>query len=265
MKILINTLLVFYSVFSISLAHGQGQDSAAAVGAATGGSAPGGIFIRTRAPSLQPVKNLRYDSATKTVVTDDWRYPLPVSSVEANEIFTVVAKQDFLAADVSTRGDLALFGLPAGSKVANRMLIADLILGDIGKGFGYFAPIYKTAGDYKPKQYNVLSKQQFVVFFIFTSNAWKIEGSSLLSQPAKLEAVGAPTIRQPDGTRRFDFDAIKRNIQEDAIAANTKHIVENEEFYRRERAVRDLQSYADLAQLARELRQQGVDIAGLIK
>ncbi|SHN31487.1 hypothetical protein [Rhizobacter sp. OV335] len=86
----------------------------------------------------------------------------------------------------------------------------------------------------------------------------------LASQPSRLEAIGVPTIRQPDGTRRFDFEALKRNIQDDAIAENSKHITANEAYYRRERAVRDMQSFSDIAQLARELRQQSVDVAGLM-
>jgi hypothetical protein len=241
------------------------QDTGAAVGAATGGAAPGGIFLRTRAPSLAPVRNLRYDAAAKAISTDDWVYPLPVSPSEADEIFRLVAKQDFLAADVSTRGDAALFGLSREGKIANRMLIADLLLGDIAKGYGYFAPIYRTAQDYKPKQYNPTGRQQFAVFFVFASEAWRVDGKTLVSQPNKLEAIGVPTIRQPDGTRRFDFEALKRNIQDDAIAENTRHITANEAYYRRERAVRDMQSFADVAQLARELRQQSIDIAGLLK
>lgn len=263
-SILLNCL-VFATLLTAGWVHAQGQSTAESVGAATGGAAPGGIFIRTRAPSLPAIKNVRYDVDLKAIVTDDWSYPLPVSSAEARDIFSVVAKQDFLAADVSTRGELAVFGLPPDSKVASRMLIADLLLGDIGKGIGYFAPIYKTAADYKPKQYNVLTRRPFVVFFVFTSNTWLVDGKTLVSQPAKLESVGAPTQRQADGTRRFDFDAMKRNAQDDDIAANSKHIMENEAYYRRERAVRDVQSYADLAQLARELRQQGVAVAALIK
>ena len=134
------------------------QDTAAAVGAATGGAAPGGIFLRTRTPSLAPVKNLRYDATAKSISTDEWVYPLPVSPPAVAEIFRLVAKQDFLAADVSTTGDAALFGLSLDGKVANRMLIADLLLGDIAKGYGYFAPIYRTAQDYKPKQYNPIGR-----------------------------------------------------------------------------------------------------------
>jgi hypothetical protein len=145
------------------------------------------------------------------------------------------------------------------------MLIADLLLGDIAKGYGYFAPIYRTAQDYKPKQYNPTGRQQFAVFFVFASEAWKIDGKTLVSQASKLEALGVPTIRQPDGTRRFDFELLRQNVQDEAIAENTKHIASNEAYYRRERAVRDMQAFSDLAQLARELRQQSVDIAGLIK
>ena len=72
------------------------QDTAAAVGAATGGAAPGGIFLRTRTPSLAPVKNLRYDATAKSISTDEWVYPLPVSPPAVAEIFRLVAKQDSL-------------------------------------------------------------------------------------------------------------------------------------------------------------------------
>ncbi len=86
-----------------------------------------------------------------------------------------------------------------------------------------------------------------------------------MSRPSGLEALSVPTIRQPDGTRRFDFESLKKNVQDEAIAENTRHIMANEAYYRRERAVRDLQTYADVAQLARELRQQSVDIARFIR
>jgi len=242
----------------------QDGGTAGAVAAATGGSAPGGIFLRTRSPTLPLLKNLRFDPLARAVSTDDWTYILPVSSAKAAEIMKVVANQDFLAADVSTVGDAALFGLPRNGEVADRMLIADLILGDIAKGYGYFAPIYKTAEGYKPRQYNPTGRQQFAVFFVFASQGWQVDGGRLVSKVEKLEVVQTPTIRQPDGTRRFDFDALKRNIQDDAIAENAKHILAHEDYYRRERAVRDMQSFADVAQLARELRQQSVNVATLI-
>jgi len=243
----------------------QDGGTAGSVGAATGGSAPGGIFLQTRAPTLSPVKNLRYDSAARSVVTDDWTYVLPVSPSRAAEILRVIAKQDFLAADVSTVGDAALFGLQREGEVANRMLIADLLLGDIAKGYGYFAPIYKTAEGYKPRQYNPIGRQQFAVFFVFVSQSWQIDAGRLTSKSGKLEVVQTPTIRQADGTRRFDFDALKKNVVDDAIAENARHILAHEDYYRRERAIRDMQAFADVAQLARELRQQSIDIGGLVK
>jgi len=245
-------------------AFAQDGGTAGAVGAATGGSAPGGIFLQTRAPVLSPVKNLRYDSAARAIVTDDWTYVLPVPPARAAEIMKVIAKQDFLAADVSTVGDAALFGLTRNSEVANRMLIADLLLGDIAKGYGYFAPIYKTAEGYKPRQYNPIGRQQFAVFFVFVSQSWQIDAGRLTSKAGKLEVIQTPTIRQADGTRRFDFDALKKSVVDDAIAENARHILAHEDYYRRERAVRDMQSFADVAQLARELRQQSVDISGLV-
>jgi hypothetical protein len=201
----------------------------------------------------------------KAITSDDWVYPLPITASEAIEIFELVAKQDFLAADISTRGDAALFGLSRDGKVANRMLIADLLLGDIAKGYGYFAPIYRIAQDYKPKQYNPTGRQQFAVFFVFASESWRVDGKTLVSLPSKLESIGIPTIRQPDGTRRFDYESLKRDVKDEAITENSKHITTNEAYYRRERAIRDMQFYSDVAQLARDLRQQSIDIASLIK
>lgn len=251
---------------AVALGHGlaTAQGTAAGVGAATGGAAPGGVFVQTRATTLPPARNPRYEAAAHAIVTDDWTYRLPVSLPEAKEIFAVISKQDFLAADVTPRGEAFFFGLPRDSKVAARMLVTDLLLGDIAKGIGYFAPLYRTALDYKPRQHNVISAQQFAVIFVFTSDTWRIDGIALVSVPRKLEVLSVPTIRQPDGRRRFDFDAMKRNIEDSAIAENARHIVANEDYYRRERAVRDVQAYSDVAQLARELRQQSVAIGSLL-
>lgn len=178
--------------------------------------------------------------------------------------FDLAAKQDFLAVDITTRSDAQLFGLSRDGKVAKQMLVTDLLLGDIAKGYGYFAPLYKTAGDFKPQRYNLLSRQQFAVIFVFTSAAWRIDGSRLLSEPAKLEVLSVPTLAQRDGTRRFDLDAMKREVRDDSITENARHIMENEAYYRQERAVRDRhQAYADIAQLARELLKQNADFAGL--
>lgn len=241
------------------------QSVVAEVAAATKNSPPGGIFIRTKAPTLGLASNVYFDKASKAIISDAWRYSLPVSVEEAGEVLNVIARQNFLAADVSTKGEARVFGLAQTGRVANRMLVADLLLGDIGKGFGYFAPLYRTANDYQPRQYNPIGPQRFAVFFVFNSAAWRIENGVLISEPAKLEGVGAPFVARPDGTRTFDFSAMERKVQDAAITENINHIVTNESYYRRERVVRDMQAYADLAQLAVELKHQSIDITSLIK
>jgi hypothetical protein len=265
-------LLAVVAMFVADDLHAQGTtgtgsapsgDTAGSVSGATGGAAPGGVFIRTRAPSLGPARNVHFDAATNSIKSDQWTFPLQVSIAEVKEIFDLAAKQDFLAVDITTRSDAQLFGLSRDGKVAKQMLVTDLLLGDIAKGYGYFAPLYKTAGDFKPQRYNLLSRQQFAVIFVFMSAGWRIDGSRLLSESAKLEVLGVPTLAQRDGTRRFDLDAMKREVRDASITENARHIMENEAYYRQERVVRDMQAYADIAQLARELLKQNVDLAGL--
>lgn len=265
-KQLIKLTVSCFTAMVMALAAGKtlAQSVVAEVAAATKGPV-GGIFIRTRAPTLGPVSNVRFDPVSKAIVSDGWRYSLPVSTEEASEVFKVISSQNFLAADVSTKGEARIFGLAQTGRVANRMLVADLLLGDIAKGFGYFAPLYRTANGYQPRQYNPIGFQRFAVFFVFNSAAWRIENGQLISEPAKLEGVGAPFVAKPDGTRSFDFAAIDRKVQDAAITDNINHMVANESYYRRERVVRDMQAYADLAQLAIEMKSQSIDIGSLIK
>ena len=138
-----------------------------------------------------------------------------------------------------------------------------MILGDIGKGWGYFAPLYQTANNYEPKIWEP-SARAFSVFFYFQVASFGVENKLLIAKPAALAGFSMPTVRQRDGNRLFDMPAVAKGVKDEAIEANTQHIMQNEIYYRREPAVRDVQAYAELLQIARDALSVGVKLDGII-
>lgn len=265
-----------YSLFSLAVGFSLAIFTAASaqtpntsnmvseVSGATKGVAPGGIFVSTsKQPLLASFNNLRFDAEKRQLRTDDWTYPVNVSQGEVQMIFKLAKQQNFLAADVNTKGDTNLFGIPEDSRIAKRLVIADMILGDIGKGWGYFAPLYQTANNYQPKIWEP-SARGFSVFFYFQVAQFNIENKILMAKPAALAGFSIPTIRQRGGTRLFDMPAVGKGIKDEAIEANTQHIMQNESYYRREPAVRDVQIYAELLQIARDAMSAGVKLDEII-
>jgi hypothetical protein len=223
------------------------------------GGGNGGIELGSNGPQSISVANFHYDLATNTFNAGDWRYHPSISVSETYDLFQAVGANDVITVDVSPLGNATASGLPRSSKVTKRMIVADLLLGDITKGFGYITPLYRLANDYVPLPYETRAgSQRFVEYYVFTPARFVVTNGVLTSPGRTVKGVSAPVVVHSDGTRSVDTAAAAAGTENPAIKRNMAHVLTNIDYYFNERVVQEMAKYAEVAEFARVLKKNGV-------
>jgi hypothetical protein len=233
---------------------------------------PGGIILDSNPDQSVAVKNVKYDQATNRFFADGWTYSPPVSRQELHDIFTGLGGADLIFLDIAapTRNSSTLLvdtvGVDKNSLVARRMTMADTFLGGmIAKGVHYLTPLYKMVGGYEPAPYdwtNGANGHQFAALFDFKPNPFTVVDGKLVSEGRVLTAFIVPVKVDSDGVRHFDFDALSAGVSDPGIKENDDHLLKNIDYYGKERVIRAMYAYAEVADFARLLRRAGINIGG---
>lgn len=229
-----------------------------------GGPANGGIELGSNGRQILATTGFRYDPTTNTFSAAGWRYRPRTSPAETYDLFQAIRTTDEISLDVSPTGNATAAGLPAASKVLHRMIVADILLGDITKGFGYLTPLYKLPENYIPVPYVTRpGSQRFVEYYIFTPIRFAIVNGALTAPGQAMNGVIEPVKVAPDGSRTVDTAAQAAGAENPAIKQNMAHVLSHADYYGHERVVSEMFDYAETAEFARVLKDNGIDLESI--
>lgn len=226
--------------------------------------AKGGIELGSNGPQTLETSGFRYDLATNTFSAGRWRYHPRTSPTETYDLFQAIRTTGDISLDISPSGVALAAGLPATSRVLHRMIVADILLGDITKGFGYITPLYKLPDNFVPAPYVTRpGEQRFQEYYIFTPARFTVVNGTLTAPGQTMRGVSEPVKVAPDGSRTVDAAAQAAGAENPAIKQNMAHVLSHIDYYSRERVVREMFDYAETAEFARVLKTNGIDLQSI--
>lgn len=225
---------------------------------------PGGIMLEGGAANLGAVRTAKYSATLNTLVLNDTiLYPVPIPHEEFRDIVTAVAKDDRVGVSL-LRSGIVMGKLPTASPVVANMYLADRFLGALSMGgisLG-FVRGYQFAPGYRGTERLAIGTPLTVTFTVSECRFDVDDLGRLYRSDIRLASTLIPTILSPTESRP-DYARIERGDVPQEFVANLQHIAENFPYYANERIVRTTFAYAEVAALARGLRNNGVKLEKL--
>lgn len=226
----------------------------------------GGIWLVGGGPQSVSVSGFHYDSNTNTFSAAGWQYHPNVNAREIYDIFQAIRGNNDIIQDITPAGNANISGVPLSSKVAKRMVVADILLGDITKGFHYITPLYRLANGYVPVPYTTRpGSQRFEENYLFVPGHFVVVNGVLEAPGPSIKGEDRPVKVQSDGTRSVDAAAVAAGVKDPAIEQNMAHVLANIDYYSKERVIKEMFQYAEIAEFARILKQNGVELDDIWK
>ena len=232
------------------------------------GTLPGGLTIEGEGADLSFVRSVKFLSKQNAfVINDDIVYIDPISSGEFLEIYRALQADDKLGVSLDTYP--RVFGaLNPQSKTAWNLLLTDRFLGNIGFGRIGFIGNGQTLTGYKwmpghldLSRWGLVSAHIVFTFrdFQFASLADGELSRSNMSLDSTL--VPASEKKGPDGKVFPDYESIaKGTVQSSGWVANLKNLQDNFSYYARERLLRTVIGYGEVASFVRAMKKNNVSL-----
>jgi hypothetical protein len=224
-------------------------------------SVPGGVTLEGSSPDLSFITSVAYvDKANAFILNSDVVYLNPVSRAEYVEIEKALAGDDKLGVSMrEDRSTLAYGNLPAESKVASNLMLADYFLGGIAFGDHSSSRGYTFAPGYK----GLITPLGWMGAAYFNMHDVGFEqnlGGHLVRRSYTLDTTLVPLVATRDKNGGFlpDFARIEQGNVPEQLVANMKHLQDNFSYYARERIVRITANYAEVATFVRSLKASGL-------
>jgi hypothetical protein len=195
------------------------------------------------------------------VINDRLVYPVPVSFPELEDIFTSVQQSDKIGVSTGFRNAFIYGPLPKDGLVARNLFLTDQFLGEFVFDLNYWTAYYKhptgVAIGQAPGGFGPLGG-----IFTFSNTGFAVKdrtlsgtGTNLTLQIVPMQgAQNARDVFVPDQAR------IRANDIPEQFRKNGQNLVEQFDYYRRERLLRAIISYSEVADFARLLRRNSVDL-----
>jgi hypothetical protein len=195
------------------------------------------------------------------VINDRLVYPVPVSFPELQDIFASEQQRDEIGVSTGFRNAFIYGPLDKNGLVAQHLFLTDQFLGEFLFDLNYWTAYYRhptgVTIDQPPNGFGPLGG-----IFQFSNTGFAVKegivsgtGTHLTLQIIPIQqARNASDILVPDQSR---INAQDIPVQ---FRKNGENLVEQFDFYRRERLLRAIISYAEVADFARLLRRNGVDL-----
>lgn len=230
----------------------------------TYGSTGGGIVLEGAARGLGPISRIQYHAALNALMLDDraaYFFPIPAGNVAV--LCRALQADDRVG--VSLGKVHIRYGVaPPDSDMITDLKMADHFLGDIVWAGKDWTASYRFAGGYEPER---LQGPGFplLVHFNFGNYQFAIvdEEIRLTNVTFSAELVPVSKNRAPDGGFLPDLEAIDQGLKIPEYERNKSHVVNNIDYYRKERIVKLAFEYGEVAAFLRGLKAEGVDLDAL--
>jgi hypothetical protein len=195
------------------------------------------------------------------VINDRLVYPAPVSFPELQDIFSAEQQRDEIGVSTGFRSAFIYGPLEKDGLVAKHLFLTDQFLGEFVFDLNYWTAYYKhPAGvtiDQAPTGFGPLGG-----IFAFSNTGFAVKEGVVSGTGMDLTLQIIPIQRAQYGGDVFVPDQSRINAQDipEQFRKNGKTLMQEFDFYRRERLLRAIISYAEVADFARLLRRNGVDL-----
>ena len=227
-------------------------------------SVPGGVTLEGIAQGFGPFRQVSYSWADHSFrLGDGTRYPAPLPRADMKEIIRAIDQDEQLG--VSLAGEYIVYGkLNPEGELAMTLCLADKLLGSIvfGESSGAEFENYRLAEGFEPLR---PARQQsgVCVYFQFDGYRFGREHGDYRLEASNLDVMLIPVengARAADGGALPDFAAIRRGAVPAAYQHNADHLRAHISYYMRERMLRQVRAYGEVAAFARLLKQRGISL-----
>jgi hypothetical protein len=195
------------------------------------------------------------------VINDRLVYPAPVSFPELQDIFSAEQQRDEIGVSTGFRSAFIYGPLDKTGLVAKHLFLTDQFLGEFVFDLNYWTAYYKRPMgmtiDPAPDGFGPLGG-----IFDFTNTGFAVKEGIVSGTGMDLTLQIIPIQRAQSGSDVFVPDQSRINAQDipEQFRKNGQSLMQEFDFYRRERLLRAIISYAEVADFARLLRRNGVDL-----
>ncbi len=228
------------------------------------GTIPGGIVLEGDGEGLGQLRSVRYIKEFNAFIMDEeYSYLVPVPASELASIFGAIQEQDEIA--VSWGQKLEVIGALHGEgAVIRNMFLADGFLAEFIAGRRAWTEYYKPAGGYQRREPKHARGVGFYVF-IFTNSGFHAAGTRVSSDGLSVTITVIPVKKTRYGAYEVNLGEIRRAQLSPEIGENAQHFADNFDHYRKERLVRAVLAYAEVADFGRLLKRLGVDLGEVLQ
>jgi len=235
------------------------------------GSIPGGITLQGKAKGIGRIKKVFYDSSEKRLMLNNkWVYEPPIHIKDTAAIFRSIAKNGDLGISLSSQSSrwaIVYGAMDIKEDVISNMVIADNFLGHITYAYRGLPWLqgYNLAKGYMPQKEKAKSVYSGVTF-IFNGYRFRKRGRRVVLSASKFLTVMVPLLvnkKGQDGGHLPDLKALKNSRMSKEHLANVSHLSKNFSYYMRERFMRVVHGYGEVAAFGRTLKDSGIDLNAL--
>lgn len=225
-------------------------------------SVPGGITLEGDSSDLAFVKSAVYVARDNAIIlNDDVVYRSPVSSEEFSEIYSALAKDDKLGVTIGKEQHIVFGGLPRHGTVARKLKVADRFLGAIAMNNGdAYLPGYTFAPGYQNKfggYSRVMGYFNFHDYRFAQSATGELKRSNL---DVSMTFIPLAAEKNAIGGNRPDLERISHNDVPADYVASMKHLQDNFGYYAREKIIRTVIAYGEVAAFLRSMKGKGITL-----
>jgi hypothetical protein len=195
------------------------------------------------------------------VINNRLVYPVPVSFPELQDIFAAEQQRDEIGVSTGFRNAFIYGPLEKSGLVATHLFLTDQFLGEFVFDLNYWTAYYSRPSGVTvaqaPEGFGPLGG-----IFDFSNTGFAVKEGVVSGTGMNLTLQIIPIQRAQYGSDVFVPDQSRINAQDipDQFRKNGENLMQQFDFYRRERLLRAIISYAEVADFARLLRRNGVDL-----
>ena len=195
------------------------------------------------------------------VINERLVYPVPVSFPELQDIFAAEQQRDEIGVSTGFRNAFIYGPLQRNGLVAKHLFLSDQFLGELVFDLNYWTAYYRrpsgvTIGP-APDGFGPLGG-----VFAFSNTGFAVKDGVVTGTGINLTLQIIPMQPARNAINIFVPDQSRINAQDipDQFRKNGENLAQEFDFYQRERLIRAIISYAEVADFARLLRRNGVDL-----
>jgi hypothetical protein len=186
-------------------------------------------------------------------------YPVPVALPELQDIFAAQQQRDEIGVSTGFQTAFIYGPLAKDGLVSKHLFLADQFLGefvfDLNDWTAYYSRPSGVTIDQAAPGFGPLGG-----IFDFSNTGFAVKDGTVASTGTNLTLQIVPVLQYGNGIVLPDRARIDSGDIPDQFRKNGENLVQQFDFYRRERLVRAIISYAEVADFARLLRRNGVDL-----